>query len=190
MGVFYFINSMETNLSPVLFNAWKHHWHFIKKEIYSDIYSLNTLHEKIKIIGHSVLDLYIGNLSIENIFQEIIAYLQAKKYFENEAYLKWLAQNKNYQEIELSDSSIWTFLKGNETDKYIHIHPSRYSPFTIRSNANSLKTAILSMLYIKQNQFNSISLEIINTLRQDWLELSPIRTLGDASKIRLLINIK
>ncbi|KOY84933.1 hypothetical protein AD998_01090 [bacterium 336/3] len=175
------------NLSPILFNAWKHHWKYIQKQI-KEFEQIEDLNNQIKIIGHSVLDLYIGSLSVENIYQEVISILQEKDCLEEEKYLKWLQENKNYQEIELSDNSIWTLLKGNEVNKYIHIHPSRYSPNSIRSNANSLKTAILSLLYQTKNDIN-INLEIINMIRNSYLLLSPIRSIEESRKIFDLIEL-
>ena len=78
---------------------------------------IEDLNHQIKIIGHSVLDLYIGKVSIENISQEIISILQEKDFFEESKYLDWLKNNHHYQEIVLSDGSVWTLLKGNEVNK-------------------------------------------------------------------------
>ncbi|MCU0436996.1 MAG: hypothetical protein MUC49_03715 [Raineya sp.] len=178
----------ENIFSPILFNAWKHHWKYIQKQI-EKFKQIEDLNNQIKVIGHSVLDLYIGELSIENISEEIISILQKKDFFEEYKYLNWLKNNHHYQEIELSDGSIWTLLKGNEVNKYIHIHPSRYSPFSIRSNANSLKTAILSLYYKNKNEVK-ISLEIINMIRYSYLLLSPIKTIKDARKILDLIELR
>lgn len=175
------------NISPILFNAWKHHWGYVQEKI-SIAENIETLNHQIKMIGHSVLDLYIGVLSIENISQEIISILKEKNHFEEREYFDWLNTNKNYQEIKLSDGSIWTLLKGNEEKKYIHIHPSRYSPFSIRSNANSLKTAILSLCYQNKNEVE-ITLELINMIRFSFLLLPPIRDIQDARKILDLVEI-
>lgn len=176
------------NISPILFNAWKHHWGYVQEKI-SVAENIEILNNQIKIIGHSVLDLYIGSLSVENIYQEVSSILQEKNHFEEKKYLEWLNTNKNYQEIELSDGSLWTLLKGNEINKHIHIHPSRYSPFSIRSNANSLKTAILSLYYQNKNKVEII-LELINMIRISYLLLSPIKNIQDARKIFNLIEIR
>jgi hypothetical protein len=179
---------------PVLFNCWKHHTGFIKSKISG--YRNNSEPDKksfrneLPIIGNSLMDLYTGKLTPNEISDSIIKFLLKKKLLERINFNYWLHQEgKEYKVIELKDKSRWTLRIGEKQGRYIHIHPSRYSPNTIRIRAVSLKTAIL-YLVLRNKEFDTIpNLQLLNKIRKDYLDQPPIKSVQSASAIRRLITI-
>ena len=89
------------------------------------------------------MDLYLGSLNPRQISNEIINKIKNFGLYTYIKYRKWLSEEgKQYKQIDLSDTSVWMLRFGNEKDRYIHIHPGRYSPNTMRVKAKTLKTAI------------------------------------------------
>ncbi len=130
---------------PINFNCWKHHAGFIKKQIESvkETRDLDQLKVYLLKIGESQMDLYFGEYSPVNISTQILDYLHRNKIFSPDLYKDWLSKDgKGYQLVELKDKSVWTLRIGENLERYIHIHPGRYSPLTVRVKATTLKTAI------------------------------------------------
>ena len=160
-------------MDPVIFNRIKHHLGYIGKRINSAS-STEELNEEVKHIGSSTLDLYTGDLSTDTIIGEICHQLRNNLHFTESDYNRWLVESEEEYRIQvISDSSQWTLLKGDIPGQYIHIHPARYSPHTLRVHANSLKTAILAV----SEKLEASDVENINRLRQDFLELSPVKSI-------------
>ncbi len=136
------------------------------------------------------MDLYTGKLTPNEISDSIIKFLLKKKLLERINFNYWLHQEgKEYKVIELKDKSRWTLRIGEEQGRHIHIHPSRYSPSTIRIRAVSLKTTIL-YLVLRNKEFDTIpNLQLLNKIRKDYLDQPPIKSVQSASAIRKLITI-
>jgi hypothetical protein len=129
---------MKTNCDivlPVTFNCWKHHSEFIKKQIGAarkKRISEEKLHKILLIIGTSQMDIYIGSLTPRKIASDIISKLKLLKALTYEDYREWLSEKgKEYKLIKISDNSVWALRLGNDSKKYVHIHPARYSPFSM-----------------------------------------------------------
>jgi len=71
------------------------------------------------------------------------------------------------------------FLWGNEPELYVHIHPARYSPYTIRIKSATLKTAV--MLKIRDVKY--LNTDSINAVRKS-IGFSPIKSMEKATSIR------
>jgi hypothetical protein len=184
---------METNFSvppPIGLNCWKHHAGFIKKQIES-IRKINEL-EKLKAhmlkIGGSQMDLYIGKYSPQKISDQILNILHQKKLFSSEEYKNWLTkEGKNYQLVKLKDKSIWTIRQGDDVSRYVHIHPGRYSPHTVRVKAATLKTAIFLLCFEQLGETKSFESETANQIRINYLNEPPLKSFSSASGLRRLI---
>jgi hypothetical protein len=188
----------------IKFNIWKHHLNKIKDIKRFQQYDLRNQKrmrefvEILKSIGTNNIDLYIGEASVDELFN----------YFENilkragaddsiVKYSTWIGK-KNYKKISFYDGSEWVFRLGNEPDKFIHIHPGRNCSYVVRINANWWKTAVLIYFLDLNEAFQSISsksdrLEFINNYRKKILELSPVKLLkpeNDLEKgLRLLHSL-
>lgn len=177
---------------PVLFHPLKHHLHYIREFINSQYHSNEAeLKLRLKTIGSSQLDLYLGPLAAQQIAKETILYLQRHNVLEREAYLQHLATGgADYRVITLSDSSSWVLRWGVVAERHVHLHPARYSLNTTRVKANLLKTAIAVSLALKRAGITEAGLPLINQVRTQWLELAPLKqyhpTEGLGKLIRML----
>ncbi len=176
---------------PVLLNCWKHHSGFIKSKIseYKEKEIRDeTLREEILLIGGSLMDLYLGILEPSQIAGAIIAYLDRKKALGIDSYRKWIGEEgKGYREIEIRDHSRWTLRYGERENRYIHIHPSRYSEHTIRVRSSSLKTAIL--FCVLRGAGTEDMLTQTNRIRKDYLGLPPLKNITAGPAFLNLVKI-
>jgi hypothetical protein len=161
------------NADNILFNALKHHRGFIRRQL-TDV-TIQTLPERLKVLGNSQMDIYYGGLDLPDIFLEVTAQLTARGLSDETGYLQYLKDNGGYVEITLSDSSRWILLHGIEFGRYVHLHPARYSPHSIRVKATVLKTALACMVILPEGTLPDLS--VLNHIRQSVLELSPVKDL-------------
>ena len=163
---------------PILFNFWKHHFFFLLDEIKISPQEIDykTLKSRMKTIGNSTTDLYTGTMNIPAISEFCIKKLKENHQFEKDRYIKWIKEHpESYREIVYPDLSIWVLRIGIEKDRHIHIHPGRNVPHTIRVKANILKTAYLANLFAFKNHQSPMEIDLINALRNDVLDLSPVK---------------
>lgn len=186
---------METNCSvpsPINFNCWKHHTGFLTEQIVTikSEKEIKELRTKLLKIGESQMDLYYGKLSPSKISDQIIHSLKEKKLLSPKQYTAWLnSEDKKYSLVELSDKSVWTLLLSENPDRYVHIHPGRYSPLTIRVKATTLKTAILVFCFKQFGGVSQIDIKEVNYLRKKYLDESPLKSLSKASGLIKLIDL-
>jgi hypothetical protein len=184
----------EDNLlpPPINFNCWKHHAGFIKEQI--KILSIKRdvilLKKHLLKIGESQMDLYLGKLNPADISKQIIAHLKKAKILEPDKYINWLKEERgDYKLVQLSDSSIWTLRLGEDRERYVHIHPGRYSPQTIRVKATTLKTAILILYFEQVADVEIVNANAINQIRKEYLNEPPIKSLSSASGLGRLVDL-
>ena len=72
------------------------------------------------------------------------------------------------------DTSKWVLRAGDEDDRFVHLHPARYSPFTIRVRANVLTTAVMALAYTRLHGGDPLSRSVVNAVRRDYLGLAPV----------------
>jgi hypothetical protein len=163
---------------PVLFNCWKHHQGFIMCEIgkMEDSDDLSDLKNHLKKIGDSTTDLYVGKLNLEHIAAATLSFLDQNKIKHEKAYLEWIKESPDeYKTSPFPDGSVWVFKIGLEKGRYVHIHPGRRVPHTIRTKANVLKTAIAVNAKSVIDGSNPLDIESINQVRKDMINLDPIK---------------
>ncbi len=187
---------MEINCSiqlPLAFNCWKHHAGFIKKQIefYRDEkISVEELQKTLLVIGESLMDLYVGELSAQKICGEIVSKLKSTGVLAFKAYKKWLFEKGNeYKLVEISDNSVWALRLGKQEERYVHIHPGRYSPVTIRVKALTLKTAIAVLIINYEKNIPLIDTLKINEVRKEILNSPPFKKVSSNSAVIRIINI-
>jgi len=161
-------------MDVLIFHAFKHHFKFGSDWLESNSGKWNdAICKDLKSLGSSLLDYYFGLLSAEQIKEEVLAYLSVHKLEEKEVYSKWIDSNNGFREINLSDGSMWT-LRFIEKPQFVHIHPSRHSPHTMRIKANILKTVLCYFLFEDRMNFTT-HIPLINNYRVRYLGLSPIK---------------
>lgn len=177
---------------PIKLNCWKHHTGFIKQQLYliKDENDFYTLLKRITIIGESQMDLYTGKIRPEDIAKFVIEYLKKISYTDYSSYKKWLHKNSSeYKMITLPDKSDWALRLGNEVNRFVHIHPGRYSAYSIRVRALTLKTAICVLGWNRIRNDDLINTEKINFIRTKHLNAEPVKTLAAAGGLRKIISI-
>lgn len=182
---------METDIhipGPLLFNPLKHYLPFIRNYTVSRAMPANDprlkeLTREIKHIGTCVMDIYKGSLSLEEISQEVIGFLESNRLKSHSGYMAWTGTGYNdFRIISLSDTSRWTLKYHSNETRYVHIFPARSSPHVFRTKANTLKSAVLYLIAIGKDY---ITEDDLNTARA-LAGLSPI---GDVSDVEAVIEM-
>jgi hypothetical protein len=166
-------------LSPVLFNTFKHHAGALRCRITSVAAAgpgaLADLGSRMAVLGTKLMDLYIGQLTPREISTRVLELLRAQGRLERESFRAWLAEQNDYLVVPFAeDESRWVLRMGDEHARYIHLHPGRWSPATIRVRANVLKTAFLVLAHVRIYGGQSMDRKVINEVRQQHLGLSPL----------------
>ncbi len=178
---------------PFLFNAWKHHLGFLRRFVDNAIGS-KLSKEELKVylvkMGNSMIDVYYGPLSIGEITGDVRSFLIEHGSFDSAGYHRLI--NKcpgKFHNIKISDGSEWTLLLGNDSDRYVHIHPARRSRHTMRVRAIALKTALLIMIYYPKGLPVDELVESVNLLRKEFLDESPIKNVSYTRSISKVLDI-
>jgi hypothetical protein len=174
-------------------NAWKHHAGAIREHIAIAVRTghscLDELSRKVAVIGSDVMDLYLGELAPARIGEEIVTQLESEGCVKPEAYRKRLESNGGYQTIVLSDGSRWILRLGDQARRYVHVHPARRAPGTLRVRANVLKTAILTLAVAGVRGADPLDVAVINRTRAEFLGCSPISSSNEGPAIRRIIDL-
>lgn len=162
----------------VTFNTYKHHFKFLLNQIQIwQNQEWKQVDTKLIGIGENLLDFYIGELTVENICDECIHFFKSLNVTDKVAFTKWLYPLE-YRKIALSDTSEWIIKEGNNPNLFVHIHPAKHSPQTVRVRASTLKTVLAVM--IKSGSISeqmSENLQTVNKIRTEYLRLSPVKSL-------------
>jgi len=178
----------ETHFTDyILFHHFKHHLNHLAAWIAANKGNVDAeIILAVKTLGSSQLDMYHGDLSVDEIKQQTINFLQSKAINNKEEYRLWIGEG--YKLFTLSDGSSFT-MRYLEHDKPVHIHPGRHVLHTVRIKANALKSAVC---YLLISDDVNINIEQLNHIRKQHLALSPIAGKQDIAEIikaiRLLSN--
>lgn len=165
---------------PITFNPYKHHFVFLLQEIEylkeRDWPEVNQLMTK---IGTNLFDFYIGRLHVDQICSESVFFLEQSGIKNKEDFDKWLSPLA-WRKITLSDHSRWLIKKGNNKDRFAHIHPAKFSDHTIRIRANTLKTVLaLQLNSVSISEDVHTNLFVVNRIRSEKLKLSPVKSFAN-----------
>ncbi|WP_421795051.1 hypothetical protein [Haliscomenobacter sp.] len=163
--------------SPILFHPLKHHLGYLRHFIHNS--TDEAFYAAMPRIGASQMDLYCGELSLRNIGQEILGQLAARGIVAEADFISFLTQGEGYQNVSISDGSTWTLLRGDDYERYVHIHPARYAQHCIRVKAGALKTAIIIQ---RQGLTPKSDTAQVNALRMS-IGLSAIKDLQESEGI-------
>lgn len=170
---------------PIAFLSWKHHLGYIKKQLklLKGRVSEEEVWKLCRGIGCSVLDFYVGELMPLDIADQIVDIFSRLKIVSHADYEDWLrTSGLEYRLITLSDGSSWTLRLGRMPNRFVHIHPSRYSANTLRIKASTLKTAIaLTMVFPTVNI--PPNLQQVNQVRALLHNLSPVKGIHSSKSL-------
>lgn len=162
---------------PFLFNPLKHHLEFIKEflDLRVDDDSdddLKNLLKELKHLGTSVMDVYTGSISVNNVYCEVRDFLKMKDLLNKKSFSEWAGINMNdFRLITFTDGSQWTLKYYDNNLRYIHIFPARGSQHTFRVKSNTLKSAMIYYILIGKDFITGDDLNRARTL----LNLSPVK---------------
>ncbi len=164
---------------PIVFNLYKHHAGFLRERIAEAVASgpkgLPTLARELVVVGAKLMDLYFGQRSPREIGDEVLDSLRAAGRDHAPAFRAWVEANKGYRVIQFpADASQWVLRLGDEAGRFVHIHPARYSPLTIRVRATVLTTAVMSLAHARIHNDDPLRRAVANAVRKEYLGLSPI----------------
>jgi hypothetical protein len=166
-------------LPPVLFNTFKHHAGALRARIAALAAAgpdaLAEMGARLAVLGTKLMDLYTGRLSPRDISTRIIEHLREAGRLELPAFRAWLAMHDDYAVVTFPhDESRWVLRLGDDSERYVHLHPGRWSPATVRVRANVLKTAFLVLTHARIHDVNPMDRSVINQVRLDLLGLPPV----------------
>jgi hypothetical protein len=180
----------ENNISlTFLFNPWKHHLKWMAAQIAEyiktgdDIKHENGFISKVTGLNNNYIDLYTGNLTPNEIIEQVKIVIKNKVLDPTDFYNAILSNS--YELIILNDESVWVLRKGEIVEPSIHIHPAKFTKHSIRVHGISLKTAIL----LTMNHIQLPQLEEINEIRKNYLQLSPIKNIQSTGKVFTAIGL-
>lgn len=158
---------------PVRFNPLKHHRKYILRLLQNA--SSEMITDLLDPVCNNYIDLYTGSLTSKEITLEVIEVLKSAGVLDAERFTPWVEANHGYRKITLSDGSEWIVRAGKEIDRYVHLHPSRTGPHSVRFKGSTLKTICLLKINIPLSG-KPPSLDIVNRVRQQ-VGLSPVNKL-------------
>jgi len=158
---------------PINFNPLKHHQleiiHFLDKA--SDSLRLKFSES----LCHNYIDIYTGRLSSDEICRLITTIARRDGFFSREEFDNWLKSSRGHRYMCIEDGSIWIILRGDDDERYIHIHPAKSGPYSIRFKGATLKT-----VYHLKSKYSTMTgpppLNMVNHARIE-IGLSPIKRL-------------
>jgi hypothetical protein len=179
--------------SPVLLNFWKHHAGALRRQIAAikpgDEPALKDLAAELVVIGTELMDLYVGALTPADIANKVVETLQAEQRMHLAEYRSWVVANGGYQVLTFpEDLSRWVLRLGEEAGRYVHVHPARWAPATLRVRANVLKTAVVVLAYVAVHGGDPLDVVLINRVRKQYLDFSPIGRLTGEQGLRGVID--
>jgi hypothetical protein len=166
-------------LPPVLFNTFKHHASALRARIASlaagGRADLEEFARRAAVLGGKLMDLYTGRLSPRDISGRILDELRARGRLDLEDFRSWLAGQEGYSVVSFAqDDSRWVLRLGDEQDRYVHLHPGRRSPATVRVRANVLKTAFMVLAHVRLFGGDPVDRSLVNDVRRRYLRLPPL----------------
>ncbi|MCD6354061.1 MAG: hypothetical protein J7L95_00785 [Prolixibacteraceae bacterium] len=172
---------------PLTFNPYKHHFKFLRAQVAKwKKTGWEVAEPTLRTIGNNLLDFYIGKLTVEQICNECLTFFHKNQLLQRDNFYEWL-RNEKYKKIQLSDHSDWIVKRGTDAERFIHIHPAKYSSQTLRVRAKTLKTVLILQIFsvpIRKNKLEN--LKAVNHFRKNYLLLSPVKTLRHGKGILLL----
>jgi len=165
--------------SPVLLNAHKHHAGFlgerVRRAVAAGPAGLGPLAAELVVVGAKLMDLYHGPFSPREIGEKVLADLKRARRDTPDAFRAWVEAEAGYRVVEFpEDTSRWVLRYGEEGGRFVHVHPARYSPFSVRVRANVLTTAVMALAHAGVHGGDPLDRKVVNAVRRDHLGLAPV----------------
>ncbi len=175
---------------PITFNPHKHHLGFLMERIHQwKREEWDAVEEELRTIGSNLLDLYLGSLTVTSVCKACLHFFANQNITNTDQFQDWLSPAE-YKKISLPDTSRWVIKKGTHSRRYIHIHPAKNSVHTLRVRATTLKTVVALKIFEKSRGKDACAnLHVVNQIRKDYLDLSPVKSLEHGKGIARLWDL-
>lgn len=102
------------------------------------------------------------------------------------AFKQWLSPYA-YRKVALSDGSWWIIKAGNDPERFIHIHPAKYSPATVRIRAATLKTLVAMKIFMRDTRDPQCewAMELTDKVFRVTKAESDCLQLGEVNRVRV-----
>src|SRR5262249_21364455 len=118
---------------------------------------------------------YHGPFTPREIADRVLADLQIVSRNSADLFRRWVDETGGFRTISFAeDASRWVLRFGELDGRFVHVHPARSSPFTVRVLANVLVTAVLALSFAGHNGGDPLSRKVLNAVRGDYLGLEPL----------------
>lgn len=179
---------------PVLFNTWKHHaaWarYRINRAVAGGPHGVAALPTELLVVGTRLMDVYTGTYTPAEVGRQLLARLDHRGFADYDSLAAWLGTQNHWATLDLPDGSVWALRLGPAGGRYVHLHPGRWSPHTVRATANTIKSAVMAVAVGRLTGRAPLSLDVVNEARTQYLGMLPVRELtadaGLGSAVRLL----
>ncbi len=176
---------------PALLNCWKHHAGWIRERIAEAARAgsegVAALPAEMAVVGSRLMDLYTGSFSPAEVAEFVFADLKSRDLFAFEPLSQHLAGQGEYAMFELPDGSQWTIRLGPADGRYLHLHPGRWVPHTMRVQANTLRSAVMAHAHAQLVGGSASDLAVVNEARRLYLGMLPVRELTGAGGLGAVI---
>jgi hypothetical protein len=136
------------------------------------------------------MDVYTGSLMPSTLADEIIRWLKQSGRYERQDYTHWLhGEPGKFATLPVSDGSVWVLRLGDQPERYVHLHPGRYSPHTFRVRASVLKTAVAVAVCAGKDGVPVIDLSYLNSVRKRVFGASPVKAITDTEGVGRMIDL-
>lgn len=179
---------------PVLFNAWKHHAGWVRERIAGAAAGgedgVQQLAEAVVVCGTKLMDFYLGELTPWQLGERALTHLQTISKSDFPAFNAWLQTQDGYAPFDIAeDGSKWILRAGDEADRYVHLHPGRYSAHTVRVAGVTLKTAIMSLAFARLTGADPLAVGTVNEARKRYLGLPPMATVDPTNGLGEVLKL-
>jgi hypothetical protein len=179
--------------APILLNLWKHHAGFLRRQIEriagQGESALAELSTQLRLVGTDLMDLYTGALRPAEIGESIRALLAGEDRLDRETYDAWMAWYPSHVIALDHDGSRWVLRRGGDPERFVDLHPGRWSPATRRVRASVLKTAVMAHALSRVNGSDFRDVSLINQARREYLSLPPIRDLSAGEGLDIVLGL-
>ena len=166
-------------LPPVMFNTYKHHAGSLRARLRTlaidDRAGFADAVRAADVLGTRLMDLYTGNLTPRDLSVWVRDDLAATGRLDPEAFRAWIVGSEEYAVLtHPDDGSRWVLRTGDEAKRFVHLHPARWSPSSMRVKATVLKTAYAVLAFTRTHGGDPLDRAVIDEVRSTYLALPPL----------------
>jgi hypothetical protein len=124
-----------------------------------------------------------------DIAARVLELLAAEGKLAPEVYGPWVHEGGGYRTLTFpEDGTVWV-LRASQDERYVHLHPGRWTPDTRRVRANVLKTAVLVLAHVAVHGGEPRDVALVNRLRAEHLGLPPMREIVGEQGLDLVLEL-